>query len=123
MSDNQLTAEEPTAPAARRPLWRFSIRELLLLTTAVAALVGLWLAPYRQSRPYQSSLWIESYGQSQHLRTIAASAGCAQNLQVNGGGGASGSGLERFKSFRYRLAIPKPLAGRFLAALRHEAHR
>ena len=121
MSNNTLLAEQPVAPPARRPGWRFSIRELLLLTTAAAALVALGIEYYRESRSYQSSLWIETYGQSQHLRAIAASAGYPQ-MQVNGGGGSSGSGLARFQTFRYHLTIPKPMRGNFMESLRQDAH-
>ena len=97
--------------------WHFTIRELLLLTTAFAALLALFLTYYRQSRPYVQSRWMQQVGQPAILRAAAVRAGHAGRLDINGGGGGGGGRGIYHLSYEYRLGLPVELRGKFVAEL------
>ena len=62
----------PALPARASPWWRFSIREMLLLTTAVGAMVAVFVAYYRQSVPLVKSRLYEEFGTTEYLRAVGA---------------------------------------------------
>ena len=117
-----------TSPITSRPSrrsalwapWRFSIRELLLLTTAVAALVAVFLAYYRDSQPFQSSHLIDNFGTGTHIRRVAASVH-PQTAIINGGGGGGGNSEARTLSYGYTIELPKAARGPFMAQLERDA--
>jgi hypothetical protein len=102
--------------------WRFSIRELLLLTTAVAALVAAFLAWYRDRQPFARSLLSQEFGTVMHIRTAAAPL-YSQPVQINGGGGGSGDRHSQTIEYSYSIALPRDVRGQFMSRLNSDAHQ
>lgn len=121
-------AQSPTAQATRWPraltpaAWRFSIRELLLLTTTVAALVALFLAYYRDSQPLSHSLLIQEFGSEPHIRAATALLD-PQSAIIRGGGGSSGDGHAMTQEYGYSIKLPPALRAKFMAQLHSDAQR
>ncbi len=122
-------AQSPTARQAhpRRPsafapaTWRFSIRELLLLTTAVATFVALFVTYYKRSLPFSESLLCKEFGKSEHIRAVAAPM--ARSPVINGGGGGGGNERNSTREFSYLIDIPRSLRANFMWKLEQEAQR
>jgi hypothetical protein len=113
-------APRPRGRAALPGLLKFSIRELLLLTTTVAALVAVFLAYYRDSQPFQQSHLTKTFGTGPHIRKVAAAVH-PQTVSVNGGGGGGGTGNARTIEYGYTLDLPVTARGPFMAQLERDA--
>jgi hypothetical protein len=115
-----------SAPPHRRrrlALLTFSIRELLLLTTTAAALVALFLAYYRDSRPFVPSPLLNEFGSAQQIRAAAARLHPAPMMIVNGGGGGSGNADGTTREYQYSIELPRAARGQFMTTLHQDALR
>jgi hypothetical protein len=102
--------------------WRFSIRELLLLTTTVAALVAVFLAWYRDSQPFARSLLSQEFGSGAHIRAAAAPLS-SQPVLINGGGGGGGDGHTHTIEYGYSIVLPRDVRGQFMTRLHSDAQQ
>lgn len=101
---------------------RFSIRELLLLTTTVAALVAMFLAYRHDSQPFSQSLLIRKFGSGVHIRAAAAPLQ-PQTVILNGGGGGSGDQHAMTQEYVYSIELPRAVRGKLMAQLHNDATR
>jgi hypothetical protein len=104
-------------------LWTFSIRELLLLTTTAAALVAVFLAYYRESRPFVPSTLLNEFGSAQQIRAAAARQHPAPMMIVNGGGGGGGNAHGTTREYQYSIELPQAARGPFMTTLHEDALR
>src|SRR5436190_1402368 len=70
---------------AVRALFRFSIRELLLVTTVVGLAIALFRSEYERSRPFQATDFLNRLDIKKTLQRIAASEGRSQSIIATGG--------------------------------------
>ncbi|HZN33662.1 MAG TPA: hypothetical protein VFB80_07575 [Pirellulaceae bacterium] len=112
------TATSESAPARRRGAWwRFSIRELLLLTAAVAAFLAWAGLLYQRSLPYQRTTIPDTIGNFQDVRTICAKIGHRPASYSSGGGGSSNM-YATIRSYDCQVDLPAKLRGQFMADYR-----
>ena len=104
-------------PSRRGSWWRFSIRELLLLTAAVAAFLAWAGLLFQRSRPYEPTRIPDLVGNFQGVRTIAESLGHRTSSYTAGGGGGS-SMHETTRTYDIRIDLPGKLRGPFMTAYR-----
>jgi hypothetical protein len=102
--------------------WRFSIRELLLLTATVAALVALFLAYYQNSQPFAHSVLSKDFGKGPHIRAAAAPLH-TRTVIVNGGGGGGGDPFAMTSEYSYTIELPRAVRGKFMARLDSDAQK
>lgn len=118
------TATEPVqaSAAARQSPWRFSLRELLLLTTTVAV-VAAFVANNlsRQPQPFSPSRLSAEFGQSGHLVSALKRAGQKNHVPFSGGGGRSGHGNAMHADRMYYLDVPPELRGPLMQQLEQDA--
>ena len=112
----------PRWPSALSVPWRFSIRELLLLTTAVAALVAVVLAYYRDSQPFSRSQLSQEFGSGRHIREAAARLH-SHVVLINGGGGGGGDQRTLTQEYGYSIGLPPAARGQFMAQLHSDAQK
>ena len=105
-------------PQPRRSLWRFSLRELLLLTVAIAALLGWGVTIFRRYRPlvptpFASELNLEADVAA--VRKQIEEKGPSWTGITNDGSGSSGRRYER--DYVLTFALAKAKANDFMRAL------
>jgi hypothetical protein len=112
-----MTSTEPSeSQPCRRALWQFSLREVMILTIAVAAVLALAV----QSRPFHQTEFFDSFNETLLFQTVCARLNLPAEIPASGGGHSVGSN----KAVRdYQLHINAPPtkdAGRVVAELRKE---
>ena len=112
----------PAWPKMFPAVWRFSIRELLLLTTTVAALVAVFLAYYRDSQPFSRSMLSQEFGAGPQIRAAAAPLQ-PQIVLINGGGGGNGDQRTLTREYGYSIKLPRGVRGRFMTQLHSDAQK
>jgi hypothetical protein len=101
-----------------RQSWRrFSIRELLLLTAAVAAFLAWAGLFYQRSRPYRRTSIPDRVGNLQDIRTICQSLGHRPKSYSAGGGGSSNMHATT-RTYDCRIDLPAAQRGAFMLAYR-----
>ena len=68
-----------------RAPFRFSIRELLLVTAVVGLAIALFRSEYERSRPFQATEFLNRLDIKKTLQRIAASEGRSQSIIATGG--------------------------------------
>ena len=97
--------------------WRFSIRELLLLTAAVAAFLAWAGLVFQRSRPYEPTRIPDLVGNFQDVRAICQSLGHdASSYTVGGGGGSNPH--ETTRTHDIAIDLPANLRSAFMSAYR-----
>lgn len=102
-------------PTADFPFWRFSIRELLLLTTAVAAFLAWAGLFYQRHKPYQRTKVPDEIGRLEVLLEISRSLGHPTSTTSSGGSGKSDM-YSTSRTFDITLDLPDELRGPFMEA-------
>ncbi|MCU0879301.1 MAG: hypothetical protein MUF06_16075 [Pirellulaceae bacterium] len=102
-------------PAADFPFWRFSIRELLLLTAAVAAFLAWAGLFYQRNKPYQRTKVPDEIGRLEVLLEISRELGHQTSTTSSGGSGMSDM-YSTNRTFDISLDLPRELRGRFMEA-------
>jgi hypothetical protein len=98
----------------------FSIRELLLLTATAAAMVAVFLAYYRDSRPFRESSLLREFGGKQIHSAVVLHA---KPAILSGGGGGSGNQHASSRELHYLIELPKTARGPFMTSLHQDALR
>jgi len=112
------TATSESAPARRRGAWwRFSIRELLLLTAAVAAFLAWAGLLFQRSLPFQRTTIPDTVGDFQNIRAICTKLGHRPASYSSGGGGSSNM-YATIRSYDCQVDLPAKLRGQFMANYR-----
>jgi hypothetical protein len=106
----------------RLAIWRFSIRELLLLTATVAALVALFLAYYQASQPFSPSVLNQEFGSGSHIRAAAAPLH-PQIVLIHGVGAGGGDQHALTQEYGYSISLPREVRGKFMARLHSDAQK
>jgi hypothetical protein len=109
----------PAAPAVRRPRapWRFTIREIMLLTAAVAGFLAWANLFYQRSKSYQRTAIPDHLGNFDKVQAICRSLGHHIASYSGGGGGSSGPhGTTR--TYDCEIDLPRNLHGEFMQAYR-----
>jgi hypothetical protein len=97
--------------------WRFSIRELLLLTAAVGAFLAWAGLFYQRSRPYERTAVPDRIANFQDIQAICASLGHKPASYSSGGGGSS-IRYGTIRSYDCQIDLPAKLRSDFLVAYR-----
>jgi hypothetical protein len=119
-SDVAAESRPPSPRPARRPtadfpIWRFSIRELLLLTAAVAAFLAWAGLFYQRHKPYQRTKVPDEIGRLEVLLEISRSLGHKTSTTSSGGSGKSDM-YSTGRTFDISLDLPRELRGQFMEA-------
>ena len=112
----------PRRSSSRLDFWNFSIRELLLLTATAAALVAVFLAYYRDSRPFEQSSLPQDFGSGKQIRSAAAPLQ-SSTVIVNGGGGGSGDPHAWSREYQFTIGLTPAARGQFMTRLHDDARR
>jgi hypothetical protein len=102
-------------PRADFPFWRFSIRELLLLTAAVAAFLAWAGLFYQRNKPYQRTKVPDEIGRLEVLLEISRQLGHQTSTTSSGGTGKSDM-YSTSRTFDIELDLPRELRGPFMEA-------
>ena len=105
-------------PSAGR-WWRFSIRELLLLTAAVAAFLAWAGLLFQRSRPFTRTAIPDKIGNVQAMRDACQTIGHPLRSYSSGGGGSSDMHATT-RTFDSNLDLPAELRGAFMTAFRKQ---
>jgi hypothetical protein len=97
--------------------WRFSIRELLLLTAAAAAFLAWAGLMFQKSRPYVRTRVPDLVGNAQDARAICLALGHRSSSSSSSGGGGSNP-YETTRSYDFHIDLPADQRGAFMAAYR-----
>lgn len=89
-----------------RTPFQFSIRELLLATTAIAALLALAQKYWIESRPIQGTELTSQYFIPAEVAGIAKALGVSHHFSISGGGNGSSNDVRRVRSGSYSFAFP-----------------
>jgi hypothetical protein len=95
--------------------WRFSIRELLLLTAAVAAFLAWAGLLFQRSRPFARTTIPDKVCSHALMRTICKSIGHEPNSYSTGGGGSSNMHAAN-RSYDCHIDLPGDLRDKFMVA-------
>lgn len=121
---NEPTESTPTVANPSKPRspvhhrwWRFSIRELLLLTAAVGAFLAWAGLLYQRSRPYQRTAIPDRIGSAQDIQTICQALMHRIGSYSSGGGGSSNM-YATTRTFDSQIDLPANLRGPFMDAYR-----
>jgi hypothetical protein len=96
--------------------WRFTIREIMLLTAAVAAFLAWANLAYRRSRPYQRTS-IPDRLNMRDIQAICAAIG-HQTSSYSSGGGGSSDRHSTTRTFECHLDLPANLQPQFMTKYR-----
>jgi hypothetical protein len=105
----------PAGKPADFSFWRFSIRELLLLTAAVAAFLAWAGLFFHQNRPYQRTKVPDEIGRLEVLLEISRKLGHSTSTTSSGGSGRSDM-YSTSRTFDIMLDLPRELRGPFMEA-------
>lgn len=108
-------SSEQQLPARR--WWRFSIRELLLLTAAVGAFLAWAGLLYQRSRPYERTAIPDRIADLQEIQNICRTLGHSPSSFSSGGGGSSNQ-HETTRTHEFRIDLPRDQRGPFMDAYR-----
>jgi hypothetical protein len=106
----------PTRPLLRTP-WRFTIREIMLLTAAVAGFLAWANLFYQRSKSYERTAVPDHLGNFDHVQTICRSLG-HQIASYSGGGGGSSGPHGTTRTYDCEVDLPLNLHGEFMEAYR-----
>ncbi|HEX5104397.1 MAG TPA: hypothetical protein VFV87_11330 [Pirellulaceae bacterium] len=105
-----------TQPPRPSP-WRFSIREIMLLTAAVAGFLAWANLAYQRSRPYRRTPIPDTVGRFDDIQRICTEIGHRASSLSSGGGG-SGDPYTTTRTYECRIDLPKPLRPEFMKRYR-----
>jgi len=106
-------ANDAQQPARSR--WRFSIRELLLLTTTIAAVAAFVADQYRKTLPFHPTKLAAEFGQYDHIRHLLNHI--QPSRLVDSSGNTSDALIER----EYLIELPQTLHKELLERLNNDA--
>ena len=108
--------DQPSPP--RRSLWRFSLRELLLLMLAIAAFLGWGRAIYQQRpRPYVPTDFVDKLDLSSDLMAIREELKDNDFTWGTSSGGRTTQGERTEREFRYAFPLRPANHAPFMDAL------
>ena len=106
--------------------WRFSIRELLLLTTTIAAIVAMCVVYYQNSTNYSESMLFREFGDADYLRKAAAPLHSPFPPHVVKKGLSTGFDMgdgAQARRHEHYLALPRSVRAKFMDQLHADAKR
>ena len=114
--------DDPSPP--RRSLWRFSLREMLLLMVAIAAFLGWGRAVYQQRpRPYSPTPFLRQLDLYREMTAIREELKDNDFLwQPGSGSGASSDGDGTELELHYSFALKPANRNAFMSKLRQRLH-
>jgi hypothetical protein len=112
----------PRKASVDLPFWRFTIRELLLLTAAVAAFLAWAGLFYQQHKPYQRTKVPDEIGRLEVLLEISRSLGHKASSSSSGGSGRSDM-YATSRTFDIALDVPRELRGKMMEAYREHVRK
>lgn len=86
--------------------FQFSIRELILLLTAVAAVLGLARTYWKDSQPLRGTELTHDAFISKEVQQFAKKSGVIGNISRSEGGSGSSKFHQRIRSGRYSFQVP-----------------
>jgi hypothetical protein len=107
----------------RRSAWRFSLRELLLLMTTVAAVLALARVYYRRSEPFVPTKFSEQFWKPGQIALAMQRAGVSRPLSLQGSGGPHSHTESCSGSAHYVLEADDQELQNLIAELLREAER
>lgn len=111
------SAERPRASWLARAPWRFTIRELLLLTAAVGAFLAWANLYYQRERVYRETPIPRQLSDMGRVLTICKEIGAPSSSHTTGGSGSSGTeGGEYVRDIT--IEMPTRFRGAFMHAFR-----
>jgi hypothetical protein len=110
------------SPKLKRSWWRFSIREIMLLTAAIAGFLAWSILYYQRSRPYERTSIPDRLSTMDDVQTICAKLGYRPSSYSAGGGGSSGF-RSTTRTYDCRIDLAQDLRQPFMQAYREHVRR
>ena len=110
------------APPPRPSYWRFTLRELLLVTLAASAILALMLNRRWYGPPFlQPSVLLQEFGMPDPVHAAAQRCKLSRRSLEDTGGTYTSSGNMASRFISYRVDAPPGVRDQFLSELRSDA--